>query len=212
MRLTKSGVSFSSCQKCERSTTCSRRSFSAVTVADRGSPSSRLISPKRSPGCSGPAPPSGVCTDTRPSMRKKNESPGVHISVSSVPVGVSTIRAMAAIRRSSSSVHSTTNGTRRRWLIRASTERSSRTSRVTASLGPYTGKISARYNRKTMPDPSGNTITATTLLYALGFPQQLVRLRAPAAARFAGAPMTDASAIGGKGQLPAPCGSCGRFG
>ena len=52
IRLIRSGVSSSSRQKCERSTISSRRSVVATIVADRGSPSSRLISPKKSPGCS----------------------------------------------------------------------------------------------------------------------------------------------------------------
>jgi hypothetical protein len=45
---------------------------------------------------------------------KKNESPGFPSSVTTVPAGVSTVREMAAIRRSSSSVQSWNSGTRLR--------------------------------------------------------------------------------------------------
>ena len=158
MRLTKSGVSFSSRQKCKRSTTSSRRSVIAVTVADRASPSSKLISPKKSPGRSGSPIPTGVCTDTRPSMMKKKESPGVPISVMTVPAGVSTILEMSAIRRSSWSVQSLNNGTRRRWSMRASPDLAARASRVSASSGLCKGKISGRYEAKISSDLS---ITAT---------------------------------------------------
>ena len=76
IRLIRSGVSSSSRQKWGRSTTNSRRSVVATIVADRGSPSSRLISPKNSPGCNSAPVPTGVRTATVPSMMTKNDSPG----------------------------------------------------------------------------------------------------------------------------------------
>jgi hypothetical protein len=161
MRLTKSGASLSNRQKLKRSTTSSRRSVTAVTVADRGSPSSRLISPKKSPGRSGSPMPTGVCTDTWPSMMKKKESPGVPISVNTVPAGVSTIFEISAIRRSSSSVQSLNKGTRRRWSIRASRERRPATvSLVSASWKLCTGEISGRLRAKISSDLSITTTSS----------------------------------------------------
>ena len=120
IRLTKSGVSSSSRQKWKRSTMSSRRSVVATIVADRGSPSSRLISPKKSPACSSLPAPTGVRTPTAPSMMMKNESPGSPICVTTVPAGVSTILASSATRRSSSSLNPVKSGTLCRCRIRAS--------------------------------------------------------------------------------------------
>jgi hypothetical protein len=46
-----------------------------MIVADRGSPSTRLISPKQSPGCNWLPAPTGVRTAAVPFMMMKNESP-----------------------------------------------------------------------------------------------------------------------------------------
>ena len=158
MRLTKSGASINSRQNRARSTISSRTSVVAVTVADRGSPSSKLISPKKSPGCSGSPNPTWVSTDTLPSMTKENESPGVPACVRIVPAPVSTTREMSAIRRSSASEQSVNNGTRRRWLIRASLEDHTARSLVPASSGRRKGKISGRHKGNISSARSGRSI------------------------------------------------------
>ena len=145
IRLTRSGASSSSRQKCERSTMSSRRSVVATTVADRGSPSTRLISPKKSPGCSWLPAPTGVRTATAPSMMMKNASPGSPICVTTVPAGASAILESSATRRSSSSLNPLKNGTRCRCRIRASREGAVAPARTcSASSGSLKGQRSVR--------------------------------------------------------------------
>ena len=71
-------------------------SVSARTVAERGSPSSKLISPKNWPGPMRPRLRRVTSTVAAPSRMKKNSSPGSPTRVSIVPVGTSTTREIAA--------------------------------------------------------------------------------------------------------------------
>ena len=143
-RLTRSGASSSSRQKCERSTMSSRRSVVATIVADRGSPSSRLISPKKSPGCSCISAPAGVRTVTAPSMMMKNESPGSPVCVTTVPAGTSAILESSATRPSSSSLSPLKSGTRCKCKARASREGA-----VAPSSGSSKSKGSVRGSKST---------------------------------------------------------------
>jgi hypothetical protein len=143
IRLTKSGASSNSRQKWERPTMRNRRSVVATIVADRGSPSTRLISPKKSPGCSSLPAPTGVRTATAPSMMMKNESPGSPICVTTVPAGTSTILESSATRRSSFSLNPLKRGTRCRCRIRESWEGAAAAPRAcSASSGSWKGKRS----------------------------------------------------------------------
>src|SRR5262249_37925006 len=77
-------------------------------------------------------------------MMKKNESPDVPLSVTTVPAGVSTVREMSAIRRSSSSVQPLKSGTRRRCSTRASPKCPMCLAVVAASSEAWTGRMSGR--------------------------------------------------------------------
>src|SRR5512134_3727519 len=122
----------------------SRRSLVATIVADRVSPSSRLISPKKSPGCSSLPAPTGVRTATDPSMMTKNESPGSPICVTTVPAGTSEIFDSSATRRSSSSSNPLKSGTRCRCRMRVSRESTVAPAPASsASSGSWKGSRSA---------------------------------------------------------------------
>src|SRR5262249_20581154 len=87
-------------------------------------------------------------------MMKKNESPDLPLSVTTVPAGVSTVREMSAIRRSSSSVQPLNNGTRRRCSTRASPECPMCIPVVAASSGRWTGRMSGRAKGRMSSDLS----------------------------------------------------------
>src|SRR3984893_7757728 len=143
IRLIRSGVSSSSRQKWRRSTMSSRRSVVATIVADRGSPSTRLISPKKSPGSSWLPVPTGVRTTAMPSMMTKNESPASPICVITVPTGASTTLERSATRRSSSSLNPLKSGTRCRCRLCGSREGSVAPALAcSASSGSWKGKRS----------------------------------------------------------------------
>src|SRR5262245_38591892 len=88
-----------------------RVGVSLTAVAERGPPSSRLISPKKAPGCSDTYWPDATSTRTVPSRMRKNTSPGSPARVSTDPAGASQIRAMLATCRSCFGVHPSNIGT-----------------------------------------------------------------------------------------------------
>ena len=96
----RSGTSRSRTWKLRRWMTSRRTSVSARTVAERGSPSSRLISPKKSPGLSRLRLRGETSTLAEPSTMMKKASPGSPVRVSTVPAGSSTTLEMAATARS----------------------------------------------------------------------------------------------------------------
>jgi hypothetical protein len=69
---------------------------SATTVANRGPPSSRLISPKNSPGGSGTCLSADTSARAVPSMMRKPSSPPSPARVSRVPAATSNTRAIRA--------------------------------------------------------------------------------------------------------------------
>src|SRR5205814_1199503 len=95
-----SGAARSSVEKSRRLMTSRRSGVSATTVAERGPPSRRLISPKYSPGCSRPRLRGVTSTRALPSRIRKNSSPGSPRRASTVPAGTSRTSLIRAIARS----------------------------------------------------------------------------------------------------------------
>src|SRR6266478_3679908 len=83
------GTSLSNTEKCRRLITSNRIGVAATTVADRGPPSSKLISPKNSPGCRGTCFSADTSTRAVPSMITKNSSPGSPARVSTMSAATS---------------------------------------------------------------------------------------------------------------------------
>src|SRR5499425_1078664 len=116
-RWVSSGTSRSTSWKFFRSITSTRSGVAARTVTDRGPPSSRLISPKKSPGRRKARFLPGFSTAAEPSMITKNSSPGWPARVTAVPAGTSTTREMSESARSCLCVQSASRGTSSRWRI-----------------------------------------------------------------------------------------------
>src|SRR5712691_5138178 len=95
-----SGTSLSRGQKCRPLITSSRSGVSATTVAERGWPSSRLISPKNSPGPRRARFRGDTSTRAEPSRMKKNSRPGSPARMSTLSAGASNTPVIRATARS----------------------------------------------------------------------------------------------------------------
>src|SRR6266850_4568724 len=134
-----SGASFRSVVKSRRLMTSSRSGVSATTLAERGPPSSRLISPKYCPGPSRERLRGVTSTRAWPSRIRKKSLPAVPVRASTVSAGTSRISLMRAIRLSCLREHpcsrltSSSRWIRSSWLIRPPKKLDRKSTRLNSS-------------------------------------------------------------------------------